>query len=90
MMGLVQSMAILRFDLSWAFRRRCAFCTLWSVGSLMVSDMLVYLKIVDGEKEFVVERWVVEREVMSVARAVEQIPRRTTGFEKTLSSEAKA
>jgi hypothetical protein len=56
----------------------------------MVSDMLVYLKIVDGEKEFVVERWVVEREVMSVARAVEQIPRRTTGFEKTLSSEVKA
>jgi hypothetical protein len=31
-----------------------------------VSDMLVYLMVVDGEKEFiVVGRWVVEREVMS-------------------------
>jgi hypothetical protein len=90
MMGLVQSMAILRFDLSWAFRRRCAFCTLWTVGFVVLSDMSICWWCVDGEEEFVVGRWVVEREVMSVARAVEQIPRRTTGFEKTLSSEAKA
>jgi hypothetical protein len=61
-MGLVQSMAILRFDLSWAFRRRCAFCTLWTVGFVVLSDMSICWWCVDGEEEFVVGRWVVERE----------------------------
>jgi hypothetical protein len=68
MIDLVLSMAILRFALSWVFRRRwrVVFCGLWTLGFVVVSDMLVYLMVVDGEKEFiVVGRWVVEREVMS-------------------------